>query len=85
MFLDSLSWSSMLFHKVDTVSSKRRLPQVFVLVVGTWRSEATWEGRECDGTYGFTSSCILWSLTKNNPYLPNYMSTFLKISSLHQT
>jgi hypothetical protein len=46
----------MLFHKVDAVLSKRRLPSVFVLVVGTWRSDADWERRERDGTYGFTSS-----------------------------
>jgi hypothetical protein len=53
-----LSWSGMLFHKVDSVLSNRWLPLVFVLVVGIWRSEATcnWDRRERDGTYGFTSS-----------------------------
>ena len=34
-----LSWRGILFHKVHAVLSKRRLPQVFVLVVGTRRSE----------------------------------------------
>ena len=51
-----VSWIGMLLHKFDAVLSKRRLPWVFVLVVGTWRSDADWESRERDGTYGFTSS-----------------------------
>ena len=51
-----LSWSGLLFHKVDAVLSKRQLPYIFVLVVGTWRSDDDRERRERNGTYGFTSS-----------------------------
>jgi len=40
------------------------------MVVGTWRSDADWERRERDGTYGFSQ--IYWSQTmKSLEYIEN--------------